>query len=289
MDQMQVLRLRMRALSRVAPGLAARRAARLFFTPRRLPRPARERELLAAGAPLRLRSGLAAVAWGDGPTVLLVHGWEGRGTQLGAFVAPLVRAGYRVVAMDGPSHGDSPDGDATIPGFARAILSVGEEVGPLAGVIAHSFGVPTTIVALTYGLAADRVVLIAGPGSLVGVLRSFADLIGLAPSTFPHFQRQIEERAGVPVTELEIASLGPRMRVPALVIHDPADREVPFDGALAIAAHWPGARLYRAEGRGHRRILLADEVIAEALAFLTADPAFITSAVVAGRAESGAH
>ncbi len=271
MDQLSLLRLRMRALSHLAPALAARQALRLFLTPRRLPRPARERQLLASGAPVRLRSGLAATCWGAGPTVLLVHGWEGRGAQLGAFVAPLVQAGCRVVAMDGPAHGDSPGAQTNIPAFGHAILSVGQELGPLAGVVAHSFGVPTTAVALSQGLDARRVVLIAGPSSLAGALRRFAAVIGLAPAVVPRFQRLVEARAGVPVSEIEIDSLGAWLHTPALVFHDLADQEVPFADALAMVAHWPGARLRPVEGRGHRRILAAEEVIGETVAFLTSD------------------
>ena len=42
-------------------------------------------------------------SWGSGPTVLLVHGWEGRGSQLSAFAPALVKAGFRVVAVDMPA------------------------------------------------------------------------------------------------------------------------------------------------------------------------------------------
>ena len=60
-------------------------------------------------------------AWGAGPSVLLVHGWEGRGAQLGALVDPLVAAGYRVVALDGPAHGDSPGRLSTLALPAHAV------------------------------------------------------------------------------------------------------------------------------------------------------------------------
>ncbi|MFP2912939.1 hypothetical protein ACLESD_49620, partial [Pyxidicoccus sp. 3LFB2] len=41
---------------------------------------------------------VAVWSWGEGPRVLLVHGWSGYGGQLTAFVAPLVEAGFSVVA-----------------------------------------------------------------------------------------------------------------------------------------------------------------------------------------------
>src|SRR5213082_3427517 len=101
------IRLFFAVVGRVLPSLAGRLAASLFARPRRHRRPDRERALIARGAPLPLPQGLSATQWGAGPAVLLVHGWEGRGAQLGALVDPLVEAGYRVIALDGPAHGDS--------------------------------------------------------------------------------------------------------------------------------------------------------------------------------------
>src|SRR6478735_2928342 len=50
---------------------------------------------------------LAAWQWGEAerPLVGVLHGWEGHGAQLGAFAAPLVAAGFRVLAFDAPGHG----------------------------------------------------------------------------------------------------------------------------------------------------------------------------------------
>lgn len=47
--------------------------------------------------------------WGEGEPVYLLHGWGGWRGQLGAFVAPIVEAGRRAVALDTPSHGESAD------------------------------------------------------------------------------------------------------------------------------------------------------------------------------------
>src|SRR5262245_22361365 len=105
-------------LSAVAPGLAARLAARMFLTPRRHPRPLAERSLLMTARSDPLLVGGRPVeswTWGAGPLVLLVHGWSGRGTQLGALIDPLVAHGLSVAAFDAPGHGDSDPGPVTIP------------------------------------------------------------------------------------------------------------------------------------------------------------------------------
>ncbi len=100
-----------RALSALAPRLAALRAERMFLTPPRPRRPAGERALIAGAqartVPIGDGSHVETWTWGNGPRVLLVHGWGGRGAQLGAFVEPLVSRGFSVVAFDAPGHGAS--------------------------------------------------------------------------------------------------------------------------------------------------------------------------------------
>jgi hypothetical protein len=102
----------MRILSALSPEGAAAVAERMFLTARRRERPHAEREVLARADARTLPSrhgDLAAWAWGplEGPRVLLVHGWEGRGAQLGPLVEPLTAAGFRVFVFDAPGHGDS--------------------------------------------------------------------------------------------------------------------------------------------------------------------------------------
>ncbi len=63
-------------------------------------------------------------------------------------------------------------------------------------------------------------------------------------------------------------SLAPRMTVPLLVLHDPEDREVPFEEGAELARSWPGAELRRMSGLGHLRILRDERCVAEAVSFL---------------------
>ena len=83
---------------------------------------------------------LAAWDFGDGPTVLLAHGWSGHAAQMSAFVPALVAAGYHVVCFDQPAHGHSGGRRTNMLEFRDAVLTVGRRLGPLAGVIAHSLG-----------------------------------------------------------------------------------------------------------------------------------------------------
>lgn len=257
---------------RVAPSLASELALRAFLTPARPPRPERERAVLAQAEPLALSAGglpLAAWSWGEGPVVLLVHGWAGRGAQLGALVPELVARGRRVVTWDAPAHGDSPGRTTTLAAMAEVVRTVAARVGPVESVIAHSFGGAATTIALARGLAAERVVYLAPLYTIGRTVDRFVHGLGLSPAASTGFQHALAHANLAAAEELEGRNLVPSMRTPLLVVHDRDDREVPYAEGVATAAVWPGARLLTTGGLGHRRLLADAEVIEAAAEFVT--------------------
>lgn len=129
------------------PSLVERWAARQFLTPRR----GGAGHALSPGDAFAVVSGqyrLRAWSWGVGPAVLLMHGWEGHAGHLNRFVEPLVNRGFRAVALDLPAHGFSSGRQATLLDMADALCAVGDAVGPVHAVIAHSLGGAATALAL---------------------------------------------------------------------------------------------------------------------------------------------
>jgi hypothetical protein len=255
-----------------SPAITARlsEALEAFVSPRPMPATSRDAELLRRGEPLPLSCGLAATAWGDGPTVLLAHGWESRRTHWGAFIGPLVTAGFRAVAIDAPAHGDSPGTRTNVLEYGRTLVSVGRELGPLAGVVAHSFGAAATAIALHLGLTPARVVLISGPAAFSSVAGRWGRQFGLSEREIPEFIELAEREVGEPTEELDVVRFAPGLSTSALVIHDRNDQEVPVEEALAVVAAWPGSRSLITERYGHRRIMLAGEVVRQTVEFLNA-------------------
>ena len=72
------------AASYVAPGLVAPFFRRMMLNPRRHVRAPPVLPLRAADQRIDLGDGLVAWRWGEGPIVLLVHGFEGNRAQFGA-------------------------------------------------------------------------------------------------------------------------------------------------------------------------------------------------------------
>ncbi len=262
-----------RALSRVAPGLAARAAERQFLTPPRPRRPAAEIDLLRTARARSLQVGARRIetwVWGAGPSVLLVHGWGGRGAQLGAFVEPLVARGFSVVTFDAPGHGASDAGLVTIPEMTDAILAVAATRGPLAGLIAHSVGAAAATRALYEGLAARAVVLVGPAADLITPSVRFTAALGYTPAVRERMRERIEARVGRSWSAFDAAALAPSLDAPLLVIHDIGDAEVPWQHGLAITRAWRDAALLATDGLGHRRILRDPDVVAAAVAFVNA-------------------
>lgn len=273
---LNMLQRTVRVGSRMAPGLMERMALRLFMTPsRRRERSAPRLEgtpgkhSTLSVPPYRLR----VWEWGEGPAVLLVHGWGGQAGQWTDFAEALVAAGHRVVVPDMPAHGRSSGRRATLPDFRRAVAAVAAHAGPLHAVIAHSLGATATALALADGLAAGRVVLIAPPADPRYYLRRLADWMGLGGARLESLERRLERRAGVPLAALNLPRLAPLLETPALILHSRGDREVPFRHGEDIARAWPRAQLIALEGSAHSRVLRDPGVIAAALGFVGAAPA----------------
>jgi pimeloyl-ACP methyl ester carboxylesterase len=263
-------------LGKTTPAFGAWLAEQIFVTPRRYQPPAHEQAVRsqASHAFQIPHEGLEleALSWGEGPRiVLLAHGWEGRGTQLGQFVAPLVAQGFRVIAFDGPAHGRSPGRQTDLAHFSRVFKSIEAVTGPIYGVVAHSFGGAACMAATGAGyLHPERMVLVGVPFGLMYPLGQFREVAALPDSIWTRLLRRMERRLGIAPEKADMCAMFNDLHLPGVLIHCEDDTEVLFENAERIHAAWPQARLMTTQGLGHRRILKDPEVIREAVTFLSA-------------------
>lgn len=271
------LRWQLKVLGAVAPALAFRQAWRLFCTPRRLSVKTWEAPALADARRRTVAYATGSVAvyeWGEAaaPTVVLVHGWEHRASFWGAWVRPLLAAGYRVVALDGPAHGASSGRQATLISFGGAVQAVVDTVGEVRAVVAHSFGAASVAglpVRLPAGASLPRLVLLSAPVSPRAVAGRFADFLYLSDNLAGRFADHMQLLAGRPADSFAVATSGPTIGAEkVLIIHDEGDEIVPFYEGQDIAAAWPGARLHATRGLGHNRILRDAGVVQAAVEFI---------------------
>lgn len=270
---LRAVRTWFRVAAAVAPHAAERQAASLFLTPTRKRRSGPVLEDPATGRyALTVREGelqVSAWSWGSGPAVLLAHGWGGTAADMAPLAGELQRAGYRAVLFDFPAHGRSPGRRTNMVEWLRVMRAVAAAVGPFHAVAGHSFGAAAIAIALAeQEMEARGAVLLApviGPTLFVD---RFTGMIGLPPARAEGMMRHIARTVGREPATLDARRAAATLRVPALVMHDPQDREVPWAHGAEIANAWLGSRMVAAEGLGHNRLLRDPLILASAVDFI---------------------
>ena len=220
---------------------------------------------------------------GMGPPVLLVHGWGERAASLGALVGPLNSAGHRVIGIDMPGHGDSVNVEPNLYVAANTIRDVADQLGGVSAVIGHSVGGHSTMMALKDGLRVDSVVLLSPSSHLGHALIRFEELLSLPWRASEGLKRTIERRFGETIWEgTQGSELIRNVDIPALIVHDRDDPQVPLEDSELLVSSWPSAGLITTDSLGHGRILRDRYVIEQAVSFIE------RSRVPAGRELQGA-
>jgi pimeloyl-ACP methyl ester carboxylesterase len=254
---------------------ALEKTYRAFFTPGRKPRKTRAEAILEQGRSEELpflNGHIAVSVWGHpGPRVLLMHGWGGDRSQMASFVEPLLEAGYRVVALDLPAHGDSSGELSNVLEMGDALEILAAQFGPFQMVIAHSFGTLVTSYTLVnrdFPLP-DKLVYFGTLNRLMDTLPRFQAIAGIDDRLLAAIRDHIHAQFGKEVLDaIANESLTPQLNIPALMFHDRLDLVTPVDDSRAVAAAWPTAHLIETEGLGHRRALRALPIISQVIDFL---------------------
>lgn len=185
-------------------------------------------------------SSLAVATTGDGPPVILVHGWSGYKESWGGLPDALAAAGRAAVAIDLPGTGGTEAGAASRQrpqDHAGAILGLLDEIGP-APLVAHSLGAqPALIAAARRPDLVGRLVLLAPKtippdGGVVGSA-AFAGVVG-APVVGPWIAaRMLRRRRRDPARRL--ASYRAAVAHPGRIEDDPEARRLLRDAADRLA------------------------------------------------------
>lgn len=262
-----------RLVGEIAPDYLAMQGLERFGTPQRPPLSEQQQEFLASAERFIVpytEDYIVAYRWGNGKTVLLVHGWQASAVAMQAFVEPLLQAGYSVVAIDGPAHGASPGTRTNLQQFGDAVMATMCYLNKVHAIVAHSFGAASTATMLGTRLhwAVNKVVLIGAPARLADVLEQFALSLGLPDKVLSRMAERIESEFGNPPEFFANDVLLQDFMRPILVVHDADDTIVPYSDGKDIAQAVPNARLLTTSGLGHRHILRHSETIQQIVDFI---------------------
>lgn len=263
------------------PGIAGKWVVKLFFSPRKFNRPKWESDFLKNAQKKRIpfkssyklgshEDYYIRYEWGaDGsPAVLLVHGWEGRGSQMGYFVQPLLNAGYRVITFDAIAHGDSPGMRTNMPEFAQIIKNIEKDTGRFHAIIGHSLGGTAAGYAIAEGVHSDRLITICSPTTIQFIFDAFQQQINASQKTMRRLEKFLEDFTGKKSKDYSFTNFAGHINTPGLIIHDKQDKEIPYSQALALHETWKKSQLVLKEGLGHRRILRDEMTISKIVRFV---------------------
>ncbi len=271
-SDMKMIRLCFSCFAHTVPGSADRLAGYLFAKPKRAKIQPGAMATMAAAHRFNLEledRKLAAWSWGDGPTILLHHGWGGRASQMYRFVQPLVDAGFSVVAYDAPAHGDSPGKVTALPEMARVLRQAAFRLHGLHGIVSHSIGSAATLFAVRHGLRIRRAVLLAPPSDMNFFLDQFTETLGIDPVIRRQMEQRWIEQYRFSWDDMDVKGWAQGNRPPLLVFHDRSDPMVPWTHGDDVVQVWGNARLVTTTGLGHRRIREDEDVIRKTTGFLT--------------------
>jgi pimeloyl-ACP methyl ester carboxylesterase len=270
----------LRRYAKLAPERFQKRFVENFLTPKRTLLIARERpDLPPPSESMRVPVGggiglvsdtwVQAWRWGEGPAVLVVHGWEDDHHCFDAIIAALVKRGQAVVALDLPAHGKSGGTQSTIPLAAQAVAGVADALGPVRAVVGHSLGGAAAAFAITEGwLEVERAAIVAAPTGPTYMLNAIAQRFGMSEERKEKLFQELKRVVGYRPEEIELMPKVASLEIPALIVHSKDDAMVRYVTGEKWAANWPGAQMLTLEKLGHRRLLFDPSTAAKVADFL---------------------
>lgn len=270
---LKLMRTAFKYLTPLLPGTMSRYAYNLWLTPPRMNPPERELRYIESAKQSTISvegQNIKLWHWGEGPTVLFIHGWGGRGTQISCFVDDLVKAGFQVVGVDLPAHGQSDGKQTNALIMAKALKAVINQIDNLHSIITHSFG--AVILGLDYdaNLSTKNIVMICPPATMNTAFNQFSSMLQLPQTIIDYIIKTMKQNFGNDILDrVSLSKNANQMIQPTLVIHDVQDDVVPIADGKIIASILKQGSFYETNGLGHRKILYDQGIVTRTVQFIT--------------------
>lgn len=205
--------------------------------------------------------------WGNGPSILFVHGWGGRGIQFHHFIVQTLAKGYSVISFDAPGHGSSEGQYSNYFEFSDAVkffIKRKEELN-IVGLVGHSFGGAAIINSLFKTQIKLPAVLISPIFHLKETFISAFTKQGIPLTIYHEIRDRLNAKYNSDFEKENPANLLNSIDQKLLVFHDRDDRYVPFSQTFQLTDSMENIQLISTRDLGHKRILSNHIVIVEVI------------------------
>ena len=260
----KALQFYFKSIGRLFPRISVKLASQLFSSPFYRAKHRRSDELLESAERSFLKvdgNNIRIYKWGSSDRkVLLLHGWQSRGTALRGFVPGLIEKGFEVIALDAPAHGESDGKACSVRLYAEAVEAVVAKYPEISSVISHSIGSVTWMYYSSFinpAFKLERLIMMAAPDSFENIVNNAIRMFGLSGKLKNLFMEEVFDHFNI--TDAEDFSLSGKLGQVNInevyVIHDEEDRLIPMRRATYIIEHISQSHLYITKGFGHFRLV----------------------------------
>ncbi|GAA4753864.1 alpha/beta hydrolase [Flavisolibacter ginsenosidimutans] len=269
------IQTRFKLLSRLSKKKAAEEAFRLFTTPqsrvkKELPPVFKKAEKLSFNF-----NGVTIQGFRfNHPSekkLLILHGFESSVLNFDAYIQPLLKKGYEILAFDAPGHGLSGGRQINAVDYKNLILHVVKTYGPVTAFLTHSFG------GLALGLALEelphneswKAVFIAPATESTTAMKHFVRIVKLDANTQKEFENLVVEANGKPLSWYSVARAAASIKAQVLFLQDKNDYITPLaDVQPIVDKGYPNFRFVISEGLGHSKIYRDKQTVQTIVDFL---------------------
>jgi pimeloyl-ACP methyl ester carboxylesterase len=207
----------------------------------------------------------------SGKKVMILHGFESSVLNFDAYVQPLLKKGYEILAFDAPAHGLSGGRQINAVDYKNFILQLVKTYGPVTSFLTHSFG------GLALGLALEelphdeswKAVFIAPATESTTAMQHFVHIVKLDADVQKEFENLVVEANQRPLSWYSVARAAANIKAQVLFLQDKNDDVTPLTDVQPIVDKgYPNFRFVISEGLGHSKIYRDKQTIQAVVDFL---------------------
>ena len=211
--------------------------------------------------------------YGNGPLILMLHGWCGNAARWRVYVNELVSSGYKVMVVDAPGHGTAPGRFLSIFLYAKGIKAILTSEKKWYGVITHSIAGLTAITAIGNSekkYHPSKFIMMNTFANATTVLERFSGCLGIPEKVIIGTKELLSNYLDFPLKEYCICRQYNNINTKGLLIYDTNDRIVPQREAEYIIDTIKQLQTLKTEGLGHT--LRSNDVVKAVIGFMKNEP-----------------
>jgi len=211
-----------------------------------------------------------AWSWGEGPLVILVHGWGSCGAHMGVLATMLASKGFQSVAIDITGHGDSTGRRINFRDFYQDIGTLVRFLDQdVYACVGHSAGGLCMMAARELeNLSAKKYVCISAPQKPYPPINLIRKKLGVSDAVIKRYKNFLADQFNCRWGDITRRVYSSDSESQLLLIYDKSDRFVDHMDGDEIKAYWPSATLVKTWGIKHSQQIRSPVIQEKVVEFL---------------------